>query len=373
MTGDALPGDMPADLARLTMMAAAVREHTSTIVPSPAFRAGLRAELLAAPGPTTVSALTRARDRVDVATARWRHSLRVAVAAATAGTLIGTTAVAAAAQAALPGDLLYGVKGFTEDARMAFTSGDVDRGRLHLQFAQVRLGEVEDGVERLAPAVLATTLGEMDTAASTGADDLLAVAQQDASRGDLLVELNTFTTQTRTRLLDLTERLPLGAVAAAEQSLEVLRRIDLQVEVMQGDAPCDACDAEGEPDPVAAPRVVMPGDGPAVPRGCDCVGQVPAASPRPEPAPEPQPVPSPEPEPTPEPEVVEPSPPPDDPEPTPPPETERGLGQLLDPVGDVGSIVDDVLGTDIEGTVDDVATEVDAVEDELSDLLDPGN
>ncbi len=202
LSGQASPEDAPRQLARLATLATTVRDHTDLEAPSPDFKARLRAELLAtaaaAPEPTL---LDRARDRVDAATARWRHSLRVAGASAVAATMIGTTGVAAAAQSALPGDVLYSVKGFTEDARLAFASGDLDRGRLHLAFARERLEEVELGRDRLTPAQFIETLDHLDAEAAQGADEMLAAAVAAADGRPILDELDAFTAEMRARLI----------------------------------------------------------------------------------------------------------------------------------------------------------------------------
>lgn len=273
LEGLTAPDDAPRSLNRLASLATAVRDHTEVETPSDDFRTRLRVELLevAAEG-RPASLRDRVADRVDVATARVRHSLRAAGAAAVASSLIGTAGVAAAAQSALPGDVLYSVKGLTEDARLAFASGDVERGRLHLGYARERLDEVEVGRDRLSPDQLTTSLDQLDREAAAGADELLGAAA-DGQGPTLLDELDEFTAEVRGRLLDLSPDLPLSVRPAAERSLEVLRRIDLQVTGLFGlDGPsCPACgDASG-----VQPRVVLPGDGPAAP-SCLCVRPAPA-------------------------------------------------------------------------------------------------
>src|SRR5690606_28322381 len=119
--------------------------------------------------------------------------------------------------------------GLTEDARLAFASGDVERGRLHLAFARERLEEVEEGRERLAPEQLTATLGELDHEASTGADELLRAAADGTTTDPVLDELDAFTAELRTRILDLSGVLPLSVRPATEHTLELLRRIDVQV------------------------------------------------------------------------------------------------------------------------------------------------
>ena len=184
--------------------------------------------------------------------------------------MIGTAGVAAAAQSALPGDVLYWVKDFTEGVRLKFASGDLERGRLHLAYARERLDEVEAGRGRLSPDQLSATLDRLDHEAAAGADELLQAAVDDGPR--VLDELDDFTAELRLRLQDLTASLPLSVRPAAERTLEVLRRIDLQVTGLLGldGAGCAVC-ADGTS---VQPRVVLPGDGSAAP-SCRCVQPAP--------------------------------------------------------------------------------------------------
>lgn len=262
LSGELGPEDVSTDLAELASLASSLHEEIELEAPSDVFRARLRNELLAAE--KAPSLLTRVQDRVAEGTARLRRSLRVAGATAMASTLIGTTGVAAAAQTALPGDLLYGIKGATEDVRMLFASDGVERGRLHLAFARERLEEVEDGVDRLSPSEFESALVAFDEEAAAGANLLLGETPSPQVRG----ELTAFTSEVRRRLLDLSLQLPLSVRPATENSLEVLRRIDLQ---LQGLIDASACARCGDTAEQFLPRVVLPGDGPAQAPGCQCV------------------------------------------------------------------------------------------------------
>lgn len=70
---------------------------------------------------------------------------RVAVSVFIVVVLLSTlsTGTAFAAQSSLPGDLLYPVKTFTEDARLLIADGSDDKAELNLEFAQTRLEEME--------------------------------------------------------------------------------------------------------------------------------------------------------------------------------------------------------------------------------------
>ena len=343
--------DTPRPIQRLGGLATAVRDHAELEAPTEEFRARLRAELLEVAAAGRVTPWQRVRDRVDDATARVRHSLRAAGAVAVASTMIGTAGVAAAAQSALPGDMLYSVKDFTEGVRLNFASGDLERGRLHLAYARERLDEVEAGRGRLSPDQLSATLDRLDHEAAAGADELLQAAIDDGP--PVLDELDDFTAEVRLRLQDLTASLPLSVRPAAERTLEVLRRIDLQVTGLLGvdGAGCAVC-ADGTS---IQPRVVLPGDGPAAP-SCRCVQPAPgvdgtdADSPAEQPQDDPVDVSS-----SPDAVVV--------------PDDSAVSGETAGDglVGDVGSAVDDSVG-DVGSVVDDVVDDVGSLVD---DVLDP--
>lgn len=373
LAGPGSASDASAHLLRLAELATAVRDVAVLERPDPVFITTLREELVATITAGSPGLVARTRDLVDETTARWRHSLRIAGASATASLLIASTGVAAAAQSALPGDVLYSVKLFTEDARLALATGDVEQGRLHLAFAEERLQEVEAGLHRLSSTQITDTLTAFDTEAASGADQLLAASIGDPT-SDALAELTTFTDSVRERLLAVIDDVPLAARPAAERSLEVLRRIDVQVGGLLAPVACEACGALTDLD-VFIPRVVLPGDGPAAPLPCDCIGGPSTGGPAP---------------------TVPLVPPADDrdgtdpdpgddaqPAPTPPADDSSESGGLLDdvtgeltdelpdevdevvePIDDVGSLVDDLLG-DTE-----LADVVDEVDEDVGDLID---
>jgi hypothetical protein len=261
------PDDAPRSVARLATLATTVSDGIEVETPDPAFRNRLRAELLTAPGPSPSLSLV---DRYEQVRTRLSRSMRATVATATAASLIGVAGVAAAAQHALPGDQLHPVKTTIERVRLSFALDQLDRGQLHLAFATTRLGELERGVHRMSPDQMRDTLARLDQDAADGTNLLL---------GDLTPELQAlleeFTGDTRQRLLALESLLPLSVRDATEQTLELLRRIDLQVQHAQGTAACPACEEAvrlaGSSLVFPAPRVVLPGDGPAQEFPCTCV------------------------------------------------------------------------------------------------------
>lgn len=362
------------EVARLATLATTITEATSLEAPDPRFRAELRAQLLDVAAEERVTWLDRVRDRVDERTARWRYSARLAAATTVASTMLGTTGVAAAAQQALPGDVLYRVKLFTEDVQLAFAGGDAERGRLHLAFARERLEEVDAGLARLSEAEIASTLSTMDADSAVGAEELLTAAQRD-EQPDLVVELQTFTSEQASSVTALIRDLPLGAVPAAEQSLEVLRRIETQINDLLADLGCEACADAAAAARNGAPGALLPGAAPTTEDCPDCAGvEIPGLSggtdddaPRP-------------------PETGDSGDTtvnvPDGSEPTggPTPSDNQTSVRLLvpelpDPLDDAGQVIDDLLGTVLGDSaltepVDELGNTLDTTVDELGNTVD---
>lgn len=267
LDGSLAPDDAPRSVARLATLASTVSDSIEVDAPSTAFRNQLRAELLQAPGPSPSLSLTH---RYEQFRTRLSRSMRATVATATAASLIGVAGVAAAAQHALPGDQLHPVKTTIERVRLSFAMDELDRGQLHLSFATVRLSELERGAHRMSPDQVRDTLARLDDDAATGTNLLL---------GDLSPALQSlleeFTGDARQRLLALDAVLPLSVRDATDRTLELLRRIDLQVQHARGMAACPACEEAvrlaGSSLVFPAPQVVLPGDGPAQEMPCTCV------------------------------------------------------------------------------------------------------
>lgn len=275
--------DAPRSLVALADLATSVRDHAEIMAPSAAFRTALRDDLLAAadapPGP-----LAWARTAWGTRTARLRTSTRMAVATMTASSMLGTAGIAVAAQDALPGELLYGLKGLTEDARLALAEDGLAQARLHLAFAQERLEELEALTGRLGSDEVVALLAEMDFHSEAGAEAFMDGVNAGAIDA---TEIREFTARQRDRLVGMLDALPLLARPVAEDSLELLRRIEVSAAwFVPAVIDCDCNDAGGvdttaDPQPRTTARsgprgvltdIAAPGDGPAVPvRDCDCV------------------------------------------------------------------------------------------------------
>lgn len=226
LSGEIPAADASAEVRAMALLAASVDEHTSLEAPAPAFRAELRerlaAETAAAPA---AGFFARAGESVRERVEKLRHSGRAAMAAGLATSMLGTAGVAAAAQGALPGELLHPVKQATESVRSVFANGDIGEGRLQFALARERLVELLDGGNALSDETILTTLARMDTATTAGSDLLLAAYERDGAEG-LLAEVYVFTDEQRNGISTLIAALPDRLVPAAEGSLDILAGID---------------------------------------------------------------------------------------------------------------------------------------------------
>lgn len=292
LDGEAATDAAPDSLGALATLATTVRDHADLMAPTPEFRASLREELVAA-AELPPGLVDRARMAWTARTANLRASARVAVATLTASSMIGTAGVAVAAQEALPGDVLYGLKGITEDARLLLATSDVAQARLHLAFARERLAELQAMSGQLTADEVVAILAEMDAHSAAGARALIDAVAAGAVDP---AEVRDFATHQRFGLVAMLGDLPLLAKPVAEDSLELLRRIEVTAfgttTAAGGDCNCDpAADrahighaldpARGRLEPrLDTARALLPtetvitapGDGPAVPQGdCDCI------------------------------------------------------------------------------------------------------
>ncbi|MBW3620132.1 MAG: hypothetical protein KY461_07805 [Actinobacteria bacterium] len=363
LDGRLSPDEAGAPIRRLGALVATIGTTEVVERPTPAARAALRNQLVADIEAGQVSSLDRVRDAVWDRTARVRNSARVGLASAVAAGMLGSAGVAAAAQHALPGDALYGIKRATESVRLSLASGLPEQAQVHVALAEERLDELQDGSARLSPDESVDTLARMD-AASLAASGALIQAVTEGADTALLADLLVFTERQRAGLIDVYDDLPAGVRPFAEESLEVLRRIDVEVASTIG--PCAVCEQIASGSSIGS---VTPGDGVGADR-CDCLAPTPPPPPR-------------------EPGVSVPSSPPTAPaeepvgeeprEPTPTREPVDVVPSLPGPLDGVGDAVDDVLEDLVQGTVETTTslplpevepTEVESLDD-LGGLLEP--
>ena len=266
LDGTRTSDDAHRGVGALATLAHEVSDATELEQPTPAFRSRLRAELIEEIDRSQVTLAERVRDAFWEKTARWRNSARVGVATAVFASMVGTAGVAAAAQQALPGDMLYPVKTATESLRLSLASGDVATGRLHLAFARERLEELSDGAGHLTPDQVVSTLHAMDDETIAGTNELIAAVQA-GQPSSLLDDVASFTSQQQIELIRLMDHLPYESRPFIEDSLEVLRHIGVRLADVSG---CDCVDAAATGLPTDSS--LRPGEGPALgPDGCPCV------------------------------------------------------------------------------------------------------
>ncbi|HVM14021.1 MAG TPA: DUF5667 domain-containing protein, partial [Egibacteraceae bacterium] len=206
--------------------------------PRPEFKAELRATLVDAarsqkPAP---SALTRLREGVQTATARWRYSARMAAATGVTALALSGGGLAVAADRALPNDVLYPAKLVLEDVRIALVRDEVARGEAHLAQASRRIAEAERVVAAGGHPGAARALVEADEAARLGAGELIRAYQQ---RGDgrYVERLVEFTHEERNRVRRFDDQLA-GDVAEAARALAIgLERIAARTATVAGTCP----------------------------------------------------------------------------------------------------------------------------------------
>lgn len=179
-------------------------------------------------------------ETTPAAPARARRPVRAALATGLASTMLAATGVTVAAQEALPGDALYGLKKGTETVRMNLAADATQAARLELRFAEARLEEITDGATRLPSAALVDALAEMDERSLAGAQQLVLTAEQEGHE-ELLAEVDAFLDRQASGLVEVFDRLPIETRPHAEDSLAVLRRIrtDLLLPALEA---CDCLD-----------------------------------------------------------------------------------------------------------------------------------
>ncbi len=259
-------GDRSGALA-LERLASWLRQapEDSALRPREEFRQDLRARLLTASvsAASSVSAAPTVRHRAaDLGPAgdplrdgarsgiprrarRLGLVIRVGVAGIAATTVV--SGVAIAAERALPGDTLYGVKRAAEGVQLQLTGDDTEAGLLHLQFAATRLQEVrrlvQEAGEDAATGWVRGALREMDAETTAGAGLLTraylarpalsgsgsgsASRSESVSRSELASPspLSRLVAFTRDQERTLATVLPALPAPAAASSLAVLRQV----------------------------------------------------------------------------------------------------------------------------------------------------
>lgn len=198
------------------------------VEPRPEFVTSLRERLMAEADTVLVRRPAAPQRLAMPATTRPRQR-RVAVLLGGAALVGSAATMAVAAQTALPGESLYGVKRGIESAQVRLADDDSERGRTLLAQADTRLTELEQlaagdgGREELIPA----TLDAFTDQSSDGVRSLLASYDRGAS-GDAQ-RARDFTAASIERLDALEEQLPASASDELLAAGRTLTDLDLEV------------------------------------------------------------------------------------------------------------------------------------------------
>jgi hypothetical protein len=234
------------------------------VAPRPEFSAELRHRLLeqaAARAATTATPLTvhTAPDDsdeppgsedvgasvTDIRRRRQGRSIRLVASTAALVLLGGGIGSAAAAQQAMPGDTLYGMKRSIENVATNVGVGDDSRGRRDLEHAKTRLSEVRELTRNGGSAgTINATLDDFSAQARKGVSRLLASYQQNGDESSITA-ITAFLTSARQALVAATPSLPPESLKSGVEALAT-------IEQLQGltSAACPKC---GVPKPAAVP------------------------------------------------------------------------------------------------------------------------
>jgi hypothetical protein len=171
-----------------------------------------------APSRLAMPTSTRPRDR------------RVAVQLGGAALIGATATMAVAAQTALPGESLYGVKRGIESAQVRLAGDDAARGRTLLAQAETRLTEIEDiasgdgGTDRLVP----DTLDAFTEQSGDGVRSLLTAYARGGAEADVQAARD-FTATSMDRLTALESQLPSSARDELLAAGRTLTDLDMEI------------------------------------------------------------------------------------------------------------------------------------------------
>jgi hypothetical protein len=248
------------------------------VSPRPEFTAELRHRLLeqaAARAATTTPTVVRSTpddqdepppredDDASVTDIRHRrHGRRIRLVACTAALVMlgGGIGSAAAAQQAMPGDTLYGMKRSIENVSTNVSVGDDSRGRRELQHAMTRLSEIDAMVENGGGDVttINSTLDDFSAQARKGVSRLVASYQQDGDATSITV-VTTFITSARQAIGELAPKLPPESLKGAVEALATIEQLAQHTTVA-----CPKCD-KPKPPKNAGPATTNPGTEPNEP------------------------------------------------------------------------------------------------------------
>ncbi|MGW6198524.1 DUF5667 domain-containing protein [Kribbella sp. NPDC055110] len=229
------------------------------VAPRPEFSAELRHRLLeqaAARAATTATPLTvhTAPDDSDdppgsedvgasVTDIRRRQGRRIRLVASTAALVLlgGGIGSAAAAQQAMPGDTLYGMKRSIENVATNVGVGDDSRGRRDLEHAMTRLSEVQElAGNGGSVGTINATLDDFSAQSRKGVSRLVASYQQDGDESSITA-ITAFITSARQALVELAPKLPPESLKSGVEALATIEEL-----ARHTSAACPKCAAPKE-------------------------------------------------------------------------------------------------------------------------------
>jgi uncharacterized protein DUF5667 len=238
------------------------------VAPRPEFSAELRHRLLeqaaaraATSTPTVVRSLPDSSDDppsgedvdASVTDIRHRHGRRIRLVASTAALVLlgGGIGSAAAAQQAMPGDTLYGMKRSIENVATNVGIGDDSRGRRELEHAKTRLSEVQALAGNGGSATtINSTLDDFSLQARRGVTRLVASYQQDGDASSIAA-VATFITSARQGLGELAPKLPPESLKSAVEALATIDEL-----AQHSSTACPKCDKPKAPKNQPVPSTV---------------------------------------------------------------------------------------------------------------------
>lgn len=167
---------------------------------------------------------------------------RVAIVAGIAGGALALSGMSMASGDAMPGDPLYSMKRSTESAQLVLAGSDIDRGQAYLNFARTRGREAS--VTKADPGKLIPVLSDLDSQTTDGVRLLTsaAVSHHDAT---ILDGVDAFVADQRPVLTDLLDTVSQPDRPRARQSLDLLTAIGTRATALRRTM---ACAADGRSD-----------------------------------------------------------------------------------------------------------------------------
>jgi hypothetical protein len=191
-------------------------------------------DLVAGPAPTP-SIADEKTQLVRMLRQRLSGHTRLAVLVGVAAGALAISGVSLASTTAVPGDTLYSVKSLGERARLFLAGSDADRGRLHLDFARMRLVEAH----QVGPEAVAGVLAQMDDEITEGVR-LLFTAGVAGAAAEEIESVATFVQQVRADLIQLQASVQTMDDPARE-SLDLLTQVEIRANELRA-ALADGCE-----------------------------------------------------------------------------------------------------------------------------------